>query len=136
MEWFSVRRDGIALALLVLSIVMIGAGLSNHPRLFGYSVVLFIGLLAGLGFVRRHLQATWWPPALATMILLASLGGAFAYEAVPVNGPDDTLLGFQQGTAFVVYGIWVPALFTLGLTYVLLFERLAERRPASPGDRD
>lgn len=126
MEWFNVRRDGVALAVLVLAVVMIVSGLSGSSRVFGYAVVLFIGLLAGLGFVRERDARTWWPPLVATLVLVVSLAGAFAFEASPVNDATDTVLGFQTGMAFVIYGIWVPAFFTLGLTYVLVFDRLAD----------
>lgn len=135
MEWFNFRRDRVALAVLVLSTVMIGAGLTGNSRLFGYAVVLFIGLLTGLGFVRHDKPATWWPAAVATAVLLASLAGAFAFEAAPVYGVKDTVLGFQTGTAFVIYGVWLPALFTLGVAYVLLFEHLDEPRPSSTPPR-
>jgi hypothetical protein len=98
---------------------------------FGYAVVLFVGLLAGLGFVRLHARPTWWPPAVATLVLLVSLTGAFMFEASPVNDVGDTTLGFQTGTAFVIYGVWLPALFTLGVTYVLLFDYLDEGPPSA-----
>jgi hypothetical protein len=127
MEWFNVRRDGVALTVLMLAVVMIAAGLAGNSQLFGYGVVLFIGLLAGVGFVRRHDARTWWPPAIATLVLLVSLTGAFTFQATPVSGVSDTVLGFQTGMAFVVYGIWIPAFFTLGLTYVLVFDRLVDR---------
>ena len=131
MEWFNFRRDRVALAVLALSIVMIGSGLTGNSRAFGYAVILFIGLLAGLGFVRQRDVRTWWPPVLATLVLLVSIAGAFAFEAAPVHGVADTVLGFQPGMAFVVYGIWIPAFFTLGLTYVLVFDRLDDRHDSS-----
>jgi hypothetical protein len=131
MEWFNFRRDRVALGVLALAVVMIGAGLAGNSRVFGYAVVLFIGLLAGLGFVRQRDTQTWWPPALATLVLIVSLAGAFAFEAVPVESAADTVLGFQAGTAFVIYGVWIPAFFTLGLTYVLVFDRLDDRHTAS-----
>ena len=131
MEWFNFRRDAVAIAVLVLAVVMIAAGLTASSRVFGYAVVLFIGLLAGLGFVRGRDVRTWWPPAVATLVLLVSLSGAFAFQAVPVESAADTVLGFQTGMAFVVYGIWIPAFFTLGLTYVLVFDRLADQPVAS-----
>jgi hypothetical protein len=131
MEWFNFQRDRVALAVFALAVVMIASGLAGNSRLFGYAVVLFIGLLAGLGFVRQHDTGTWWPPALATLVLVGSLTGAFAFEAARVDTVSDTVLGFQPGTAFVIYGIWLPAFFTLGVTYVLVFDRLADRRTAS-----
>jgi hypothetical protein len=131
MEWFNFRRDRVALAILALALTMIGAGLTGSSRVFGYAVVLFIGLLAGLGFARRGDARTWWPPVLATGVLLISLTGAFAFEASPVHSAGDTVLGFQAGTAFVIYGIWIPAFVTLGLTYVLVFDRLSDRTAAA-----
>lgn len=138
MEWFNFRRDAPALAVLVLAVVMIAAGLSGRAQVFGYAVVLFIGLFAGIGFVRRHDGATLWPPVVATIVLVVSLAGAFAYQAAPVGSASDTVLGFQTGTAFVIYGIWIPAFFTLGLTFVLLFDRLGPQSPSArqaEGDR-
>lgn len=131
MEWFNFQRDRVALAVLTLAIVMIASGLAGNSRVFGYSVVLFIGLLAGLGFARQRDPLTWWPPIVATLVLLVSLAGAFAFESVPVENVGDTVLGFQTGTAFVVYGVWIPAFFTLGLTYVLVFDRLADQKASS-----
>ncbi len=131
MEWFNFRRDRVALGVLTLAIVMIASGLAGNSRVFGYAVALFIGLLAGLGFARQRDTRTWWPPVLATLVLLGSLAGAFAFEAVPVESVADTVLGFQAGTAFVIYGVWIPAFFTLGLTYVLVFDRLDDRRTSS-----
>jgi hypothetical protein len=131
MEWFNFRRDRVALGVLALAIAMIAAGLTGNSRVFGYSVVLFIGLLAGLGFVRRHDTTTWWPPAVATLVLVVSLAGAFAFEASRVDSAADTVLGFQAGTAFVIYGIWIPAFFTLGLTFVLVFDRLDDADASS-----
>jgi len=131
MEWFNFQRDRVALAVLTLAIVMIASGLAGNSRVFGYSVVLFIGLLAGLGFARQRDARTWWPPIVATLVLLVSLAGAFAFESVPVEGVADTVLGFQAGTAFLVYGVWIPAFFTLGLTYVLVFDRLADPKAPS-----
>jgi hypothetical protein len=131
MTWFDVRRDRVPLAILALSIAMIVSGLGGHSRVFGYAVVLFIGLLAGLGFVRRRDRSTWWPPVVATLVLLTSLAGAFAFEAAPVDGVAETVLGFQAGTAFVVYGIWIPSFFTLGVTFVLVFDRLGDRQAVS-----
>jgi hypothetical protein len=89
--WFDLRRDWVALTILALSIVMIGSGLTGHSRVFGYAVVLFIGVLAGLGF--------------------------------------------QAGTAFVVYGIWLPAFFTLGVTYVLVFDRLSDQSAVAADEK-
>lgn len=137
MQWFDLRRDAMALAVLALSIVMIGTGLTGHARVFGYAVALFIGVLAGRGFARPRDPLTWWPPVFATVVLVASLAGAFAFEATRVEAAADAVLGFQAGTAFVIYGVWLPAFFTLGVTSVLLFNRLADAAPppAAPATR-
>lgn len=134
MEWFNFRRDRVALGVLALAIVMIASGLAGNSRVFGYCVALFIGLLAGLGFARQRDTRTWWPPVLATVVLLGSLAGAFTFEAARVDSVTDTVLGFQAGTAFVIYGVWIPAFFTLGLTYVLVFDRLDDRTSSATGN--
>jgi hypothetical protein len=135
MDWFNFQRDKAVLAALALAIGMIAFGLTGAYQAFGYSVALFIGVLVGVGFARRTDRGTWLPPILATLVLLVSLAGAFAYQAVPVTSPDDTVLGFQKGTAFVIYGIWIPAFFTLGLTFVFFFDRLGEQSSSRKGER-
>lgn len=122
----ALRRDGFVLALLVVLIVLLVSGLAGAPRVFGYALVFFFGLLMGLGFVRWRRPATWWPPVVATAVLLLSFAGMFANEAAPVRDVGDTVLGFQPGTAFLVYGVWLPAFFTMGVAFALVFPHLQD----------
>jgi hypothetical protein len=126
MKRFDLRRDGFALGILALLVVLLAAGLTGTSRVFGYGLVAFFGLFAGLGFVRRGDPVTWWPPAVVTAVLLLSFMGMFANESAAVQGVADTVLGFQPGTAFLVYGLWLPSFFTLGLSFTLLFDRLTD----------
>jgi hypothetical protein len=134
MEQFNIRRDGYVVALFVLMVVMLVAGLSaDRPgayQVFGYALIGYIGVSLGLGYVRSGRPITWVPPVVATAILLVSLIGMFAYQSVPVNTPGDAVMGFQKGTAFLIYGLWVPAFFTLSLGFVWVFDHLIDR-PAS-----
>lgn len=122
----NLRRDGLVVAVLVCMLVMLVAGLAGAYRVFGYALVAFLGTLMGLGFIRRGDRVTWLPPLLATTVLLVSLAGMFANESAVVRDASDTVLGFQRGTAFLIYGIWIPAFFTMGLSFALVFDRLAD----------
>lgn len=118
------RRDAVVLVLFAVMLVMLGAALSGAARVFGYALVALLGAFLTLGFGRRGDPVTFIPPAVATTVLIVALHGMFARELIPVEGPGDTVLGFQPGTAFLVYGVWIPAFFTLGLGFALVFERL------------
>ena len=120
------RRDGFVLALLVALLVLLVSGLAGAPRVFGYALVLLFGMLMGLGFIRRRRPATWLPPCIATTVLLLSFAGMFANQRVPVRDVADTVLGFQPGTAFLVYGVWLPAFFTIGVAFALVFRYLQD----------
>jgi hypothetical protein len=121
------RTDAFVLSLLVISVVLLACALSGAYRAFGYTLVLFIGMLMGLGFVRPGDRATWLAPIAATTVLLLAFAGMFANEHAAVLDTGDTLWGFQRGTAFLVYGVWIPAFFTMGLGFTLTFDRLAGR---------
>ena len=111
----NMARDGWVLALLTVLVVLLIASLSGAYRVFGYGLVAFIGIMTARGFAERD-RTTWLPPLIATLVLLVSLTGLFRYEGAQVTSVADTMLGFQPGTAFLVYGVWIPAFFTLGLT--------------------
>ena len=121
MNW---PRDGFVLLLLAVMLVLLGSALSGAYRVFGYALVTFLGLLMGLGFVRRRDPITWLPPLLATAVLLIAFTGMFVNETAVVRDARDTVLGFQPGTAFLVYGVWIPAFFTMGVSFALVFDRL------------
>jgi hypothetical protein len=120
------RRDGVVIILLIGFIALLAAALTGAEQIFGYGLVLVLGLFVGLGFVRRHDSLTWIPPALAVAVLLVALRGMFANQDVPVTSAADTVGGFQAATAYLVYGLWIPAFFTMGLAFSLLFDRLSE----------
>ena len=119
-----VRRDGVVLVLLAMMLVMLAAAMTGAYRVFGYALVLLIGALMTLGFARRGDPMTVVPAVLASGVLLLAFTGMFATEHTPVLSVDDTVLGFQPGTAFLVYGIWIPAFFTMALSFALVFNRL------------
>lgn len=121
----NLRRDGFVLVLLAVMLVLLGAALTGAYRVFGYALVGFLGLMAGRGFVRRRDPLTWAPPLLATVVLLVAFTGMFANESAAVQNADDTTLGFQPGTAFLIYGVWIPAFFTMAVSFALVFDRLS-----------
>jgi hypothetical protein len=126
----SVTRDGAVAVLFFELLGLLVTGIIGAYHAFGVLLVLTIGTFAALGFGRRGDLLSWTPPLAATVILMAGLVGVYAFENVVVAGAQDTRLGFHPATAFLVYVIWIPGFFTLGLTYTLCFERLF--RHASP----
>lgn len=118
------RRDGTVLMLLALMLVMLGAALTGTYRVFGYALVALLGALMTLGFGRRGDPVTLVPPVLATTVLLVAFSGMFATEQTLVLSARDTVLGFQPGTAFLVYGVWIPAFFTVGIGFAAVFNRI------------
>ena len=125
METVNLRRDGFVLLLLLVMLLMLGAALSGAYRVFGYALVALLGLLMALGFVRRGDPVTWLAPFIATTILVGAFVGMFANETAIVRDVGDTWLGFQPGTAFLIYGVWITPFFTMGVSFALLFDRLS-----------
>jgi hypothetical protein len=128
------RLDRFVMALLAVMVAMLAAAVTGAYRVFGYALVTFLGMLMGLGFVRRGDRATWGPPATAISVLLVAFTGMFLNESSPVESSADTVLGFQAGTAFLVYGVWIPAFFTMGLGMTLSFDRLARHDEADASE--
>lgn len=128
MNHINLRRDGFVLGLLVVMLVLLVSGLAGAYRVFGYALVAFLGMFIGLGFVRQGDPVTWAPPAVATAVLLIAFAGLFANETAIVRDAGDTVLGFQPGTAFLIYGIWIPAFFTMGLSFAVVFDHLGHDR--------
>lgn len=126
MHWFSFRRDGFVLLVAALLVIMLGTGLTGAYRPFGYALVGLLGLLAGLAFVRQGRPVTWLPPIVATVVLAAGMTGMFVNESFVVRSAADTVLGFHPGTAFLIYAVWIPAFFTLGVGFAVLFPQLAD----------
>ena len=116
--------DRVVMLLVVLILLLLYAGLTGAHWLFAYALVGWLGVLAGVGFVRAGDARTWIAAALVAIGLCLGMTGVLLNEDVVVTGTADTLLGFHPGTASLVYGIWVPGLFTIGLAFVLLFDRI------------
>lgn len=135
MSRISLRRDGVVLFLLLTLLTLLAAALLGRPQVFGYGVIVALGLFMGLGFVRRRDPVTWIPPLAATVVLAVAMTGMFLNQDAPVRSAEDTVGGFQAGTAFLIYGIWIPAFFTLGVGFALVFDRLADQDRRDPGQR-
>lgn len=129
----TVRRDGPVALLFFELVVLLVAGVAGWYHVFAFVLIFTIGTFAAIGFARRDDRMSWGPPLAATIVLAIGMLGVFAYEDVVVRGVEDTAFGFHPATAFLVYLIWLPGFFTLGLTYSLTFERLrravASERP-------
>lgn len=108
---------------------MFVSALTGHEQVFGYALVAVLGLVMVLGFVRRRAPITWAPPALAVLSLLIAITGMFATQGAEVSDVSDTVGGFHPGTAFLVYGLWIPAFLTLAVGSAIVFEHLAEEEP-------
>jgi len=116
--------DRVVGLLVVLILLLLYAGLTGAHWLFAYALVGWLGVLAGIGFVRAGEVSTWIAAVLVVTGLGLGMTGVLLNEAVVVTSTEDTVLGFHPGTASLVYGIWVPGLFTIGLAFVLLFDRI------------
>lgn len=125
------RGDLVVGVLFALILTMLASGLAGAHWVFAYAIVVWLGVLAGIGFVREGQPRTWIAAALVFLCLAAGMTGVLVNESVVVTGVADTVLGFHPGTAALVYGIWAPGLFTLGVAFVLLFDRLVD---AGEGD--
>jgi hypothetical protein len=135
-DYINLRRDGFVLALSAVMLVLLVAGLAGAYRVFGFTLVAFLGMLMAMGFVRRGDAVTWAPPLIATAVLLVSFAGMFAFESAEVHGARDTVLGFQPGTAFLIYGVWIPAFFTMGVGFALVFDHLTDEAATQRPEHD
>lgn len=120
------RSDLVVGLLFVLMLVLLVSGLMGAHWVFAYGIVMWLGVLAGLGFVRAGQRRTWIAAALVFIGLFLGMTGILQNESVVVTSPADTVLGFQPGTASLIYGVWVPGFFTIGVAFVLLFDRLGD----------
>jgi hypothetical protein len=121
MEQFNLRRDGHIVALFILMVVLLVSGLAGAYQVFGYALMAYIGVSLAMGYVRSGRPITWVPPVVTTVLLFISVIGMFAYQSTPVLSADDAVLGFQLGTTFLIYVLWVPMFFTLSLGFVWIF---------------
>ena len=119
----------MVLALLIVFVTMLAAAIMGSPAVFASGTIVVLGLLSGLAFVRRRDWVTWVPPVAATLVLTVAMTGVFLEQATPVETVHDTIGGFQAGTAFLIYGIWIPAFFTLGVGFAAVFNRLDAPSP-------
>ncbi len=124
MTRFDPGQDGFVAATFIALIVLLVAGLSGAHHLFGYALVGLFGAFIGRGLARHGKPVTWFAAGLATLVLLVAMAGVLRNEGVIVTDVTDTVGGFHPGTAFLVYGIWIPALFTLGIGFALVFTLL------------
>lgn len=120
------RTDLVVGVLFVLMLVLLVSGLMGAHWVFAYAIVTWLGVLAGLGFVRAGQRRTWIAAALVFIGLFLGMTGILQNESVVVTSAADTVLGFQPGTASLIYGVWIPGFFTIGVAFVLLFDRLAD----------
>ena len=136
MDTINLRRDGLVLLILAVMLVMLASALTGAYRVFGYALIALVAALAVVGFARRDDPVTWIPPIVATTVLLVAFMGMFANEATDVRDATDTVLGFQAGTAFLIYGVWIPAFFTMAVSFALIFKRLSGENQAPTRKRE
>ena len=124
MTRFDPGQDGFVAATFAILLVMLAAGLTGAHHLFAYGLVALCGVFIGRGFVRSGKPVTWVAAGVATLVLLVAMAGILRNEGVIVDDVTDTVGGFHPGTAYLIYGIWIPALFTLGVGFALVFNVL------------
>jgi len=120
------RTDLVVGLLFVLMLVLLASGLAGAHWVFAYAIVTWLGTLAGMGFARAGQPRTWLAAALVFVVMFLGMTGILQNESAVVTSAADTVLGFQAGTASLIYGVWVPGFFTIGVAFVLLFDRLAD----------
>jgi len=120
------RTDLVVGLLFVLMLVLLASGLTGAHWVFAYAIVTWLGVLAGMGFARAGQPRTWFAAVLFFVVMFLGMTGILQNESAVVTSPADTVLGFQAGTASLIYGVWVPGFFTIGVAFVLLFNRLAD----------
>jgi Na+/melibiose symporter-like transporter len=120
------RNDRVVGILFVIVLLLLVSGLLGAHWVFAYGLVVWLGVLAGLGFVRSGDLRTWIAAALVFTGLGLGMTGVLLNESAVISDVADTVLGFHPGTAALVYGIWIPGFFTLGVGFVLLFDRIVK----------
>jgi hypothetical protein len=123
--------DRIVGLLFVLVLLLLTSGLMGAHWAFAYALVAWLGVLAGIGLVRSGELRTWVAAVLVFTCLAIGMTGVLLNESAVVRSVADTVFGFHPGTAFLVYGIWAPGFFTLGVAFVLLFDRIVKPGPHS-----
>lgn len=131
---FDPGQDVFVLATFVFLVAMLLAGLTGAHAAFAYAMVGLFGAFIGRGLLVRGALATWVVTGVACLVLLGSVAGMLAQESFIVRSVSDTVLGFHPATAYLVYGIWIPAFFTLGVGFALVFEHLERAGAAEEAD--
>jgi len=121
-------QDRYVLAMFLLFLVLLVAGLTGAAQMFAYGLAALLGVVVGRGLGRRGVGATWVVVALFVAVVFGAMTGLFRYQSVVVRDVGDTVLGFHPATAILVYGLWIPAFITLGVGFAVLFDRLDHER--------
>ncbi|MDH3265900.1 MAG: hypothetical protein OEM25_02935 [Gammaproteobacteria bacterium] len=119
-------KDSVVGLLFVLMLLLLLAGLTGAHWVFAYALVAWLGVLAGIGLIRSGDARTWLAALLVFAFLALGMTGVLLNESAVVRDVADTVLGFHPGTASLIYGIWLPGFFTLGVSFVLLFDRIVK----------
>jgi len=125
-------KDAVVGLLFVLMLILLVSGLLGAYQVFAYALVAWLGVLVGIGFARSGQPRTWMAAGWVFAWLVIGMTGVLMNEAVVVSSVADTVLGFHPGTAALVYGIWLPGAFSLGIGFVLLFDRLVDSGQHEP----
>ena len=125
MHGFTFKDAVVGLLVVLISLLLI-SGLLGAYQVFAYALVAWLGALAGIGFARSGEPRTWIAAVVVFVCLVLGMTGVLLNESVVVASVADTILGFHPGTAALIYGIWVPGVFSLGVGFVLLFDRLVD----------
>jgi len=121
-------KDGVVGLLFILMLILLASGLLGAYQVFAYALVAWLGVLVGIGFARSGEPRTWLAAGVVFTCLVIGMTGILLNESVVVRSVADTVLGFHPGTASLIYGVWVPGVFSLGVGFVLLFDRLIDSR--------
>lgn len=138
-------RDAMAVAMAVLSAVLIISALMQWHLIFAWATVLILMAYGIIGGQKKGTLGPIGPWLLVVGIVLLVAFAAIFSIWVPGKAPSGLVLGFHPATAILVYVIWLFPI-VLGIGYALNFgkfvltdeefEAIKAVRPDMPGDGD
>lgn len=117
-----INRDTMAVAMAVLSALLIISALMKWYLVFAWATVLIIMAYAAIGGQKKGSMGPIGPVLLLVgAVLLAAFAAIFSIW-VPGKAPAALVLGFHPATAILVYVIWLFPI-VLGIAYALNFNK-------------
>ncbi|MFZ5633161.1 MAG: hypothetical protein ACOY40_09975 [Bacillota bacterium] len=117
-----INRDAMAVAMAVLSAVLMISALMKWYLVFAWATVLIIMAYAAIGGQKKGSLGPIGPVLLLVgAVLLVAFAAIFSIWT-PGKAPTSLVLGFHPATAILVYVIWLFPI-VLGIAYALNFSK-------------